>query len=214
MDKVIKLAIVDDSDFFRKGLVSLLQANNNFQIIIESSNGQELIDVLKSGKHEPDIILLDLEMPVMGGTEAAQYLSKHYPKIKILVLTIHNEESIVRNLITKVNGFLAKDKSIDKVIDAVNVVHQHDFYFAGLDFKKIMADKKPASVSEIDFTKRELEVFKLICQQYTNKKISDKLFISIRTVHGHRTKILKKTKTRNAAELILYAMKHNLITPY
>ena len=214
MNESIKLAIVDDSPFFRTGLIHLIQAHGNLKIIMECSNGKELITVLKEAKQMPDIILLDLEMPVMDGIKTAKYLSKHYPKIKILILTIHQDYRIIRHLLDKVNGFLKKEKNIDKVLDAIHTIYQHDFYFAGLDFKKIITDNKPVSASKVNFTKRELEVLRLICQQYTNKKISAKLFISIRTVHGHRENILKKTNTKNATGLVIYAVKHNLISDY
>lgn len=214
MKQKIKIAIVDDSSFFRVGLKNLIQNQNNFEIIIESSNGKELIAALDGAKQMPDIILLDLEMPVMDGIKTAKYLSKHFPEIKILILTIHHDYRIIRHLLDKVNGFLKKDKNIDVVFDAINVIYKYDFYFAGLDFKKIITNSKPISASKIHFTKRELEILKLICQQYTNQKISEKLFISIRTVHGHRENIFKKTNTKNATGLAIYAVKHNLITDY
>lgn len=216
MDKVIKLAIVDDSDFFRKGLISHIAGHNQFKILIEGSNGKELIAALKSEKQKPDVILLDLEMPVMDGIKATEYISKHYPHIRILILTVHAEERILFHLIKKgAHGFLKKDTSIDKVGHAIQAIYANDYYFAGFDLKKTIAagnnPVKSIRSNGASFTTRELEVLNLVCQQYTNQEISDKLHISIRTVHSHRSNILQKTNALNVTGLVLYAIKHGLI---
>ena len=214
MNKPIRLAIVDDSSFFRRAIINLIQADGNLKITIECSNGKEAITSIKSAKHKPDIVILDLEMPVMDGVKTAEYLSKYYPKIKILILTVYFDYVIIRHLINKVRGFLDKEKNTDSVIDAINVIYKHDFYFKGLDFKKIVTDKPSVSAPNVSFTKRELEVIKLISQQYSNKKISAKLFISVRTVHEHRKNLYKKTGSKDASELAVYAVKYFLISDY
>lgn len=216
MNKLIKLAIVDDSDFFRAGLVDLLQANNKFQIEIECSNGQELIDGLKLGKHKPDIILLDLEMPVMNGVKATEYLSKYYPEIKILILTVHTDEQISYRLMEKgVHGFIPKHNYHDNVMLAIDTIYTAKYYFADYDFKKILAarknQKEPNDLQEVSFTPRELEVLKLICLQHTTKEIADKLCLSKRTIDRHRENIFKKTGTRKVAGLFAYAVKYGVM---
>jgi two-component system response regulator DegU len=216
MNKIIKLAVVDDSSFFRTGLVDLLQTNKKLQIVIECSNGQELIDILKLGKHKPHIILLDLEMPVMDGMETMEYLSKHHPEIKVLILTVHDEARALLNLIERgVNGFLMKD-DINELINAIDTIYKQEFYFKGWDMKKIAAaykkDKnKPASKNQVNFTKRELEVLTLICKGLTNKEISSKLNIGVRTVDRHKDNILQKVNVRNTVELVIYVLQNDLI---
>jgi DNA-binding NarL/FixJ family response regulator len=215
MNKIIKLAIVDDSPFFRTGLVSHLQANNKLQIVIECSNGQELIDGLKLGKHKPDIILLDLEMPVMNGIKATEYLSKYYPDIKILILTVHTDDKISYRLMGKgVNGFIPKHNYHDNVMLAIDTVYTSKYYFADYDFKKILAatkqQKEPNGLQEVCFTPRELEVLKLICLQHTTKEIADKLCLSKRTIDRHRENIFKKTGVRKTAGLFAYAIKYGI----
>jgi len=216
MNKSIKLAIVDDSDFFRTGLVNLLQANSKFQIVIECSNGQELIDVLKLEKHKPDIILLDLEMPVMDGIKTTEHLSKHYPAIKILILTVHDEARTLLHLVERgVNGFLMKE-DINKLLNAIDTICKQEYYFKGWDMKKIAAaykkDKnKPVAKNQVSFTERELEVLALICKGLTNKEISTKLYIGIRTVDRHKDNILQKANVRNTVELVIYAFQNDLI---
>ena len=214
MKEPIRVAIVDDSPFFRRGLRNLIQADGNLKITIESSNGKEAITSIKSAKHKPHIIILDLEMPVMDGIKTAEYLSKHYSKIKILILTVHFDYVIIRHLINKVHGFLDKEKNTDSVIDAINLIYKYDFYFKGLKFKKIVTDELPVSTPNVNFTKRELEVLKLISQKYSNEKIAAKLFISIRTVHGHRKNLYKKANAKDASELAIYAVKYFLISDY
>lgn len=214
MKEPIRLAIVDDSPFFRRGLRNLIQADGNLKITIESSNGKEAIASVKSAKYKPHIIILDLEMPVMDGVKTAEYLSKHYPKIKILILTVHFDYAIIRHLINKVHGFLDKEKNTDNIIDAINLIYKYDFYFKGLKFKKIVTDELPVSTPNVNFTKRELEVLKLISQKYSNEKIAAKLFISIRTVHGHRKNLYKKTNSKDASELAVYAVKYFLMSNY
>jgi len=214
-DKIIKLAVVDDSLFFRAGLVSLIQSQKNLNVIIESSNGKELIDTLAIRSEMPDIVIMDLEMPVMNGFKTIDYLLKYYPEIRILVLTGHNDARFLHHLIDKgVNGFLVKDtKKIDKVTEALNVIYMFKYYYAELDMKKIMSTKNPIlQGEEIVFTKRQLQIVELVCQQYTDKEISKKLFISERTVHGHKTVIFKKTSTHSTLGLAMYAVKNNLIS--
>ncbi len=216
MNKVIKLAIVDDSPFFNAGLVNLLQTNNKLQIVIECSNGQELIDILNLGKQKPDIILLDLEMPVMDGTETMEYLSKYHPEIKVLILTVHDEARTLLYLVEKgVKGFLMKD-DINELINAIDTIYKQEYYFKGRDMKKIAAaykkDKnKAAAKNQINFTERELEVLALICKGLTNKEISSKLHIGVRTVDRHKDNILQKANVRNTVELVIYALQNDLI---
>jgi two-component system response regulator DegU len=215
MKRLIKLAIVDDNVFFRKSLANLIGSCKDFEIIIEASDGKELIHALE--KQKPDVVLLDLEMPGMNGIKTTHYLSKHHPDIKNLILTMHNDEKLSHHLIEKgANGFLLKDADLNKLIDAIYTVSKHEYYFAGWDLQRIIAAKKIKKkrmlVKGTQFTGRELEVIDLICQQYTNKEISDRLFISMRTVDGHRDSILQKAQARNAVGLVMYAIRNGLIT--
>ena len=217
MDKLIRLAVVDDNEFFRAGLVTRINIQNNLKVVVERSNGRELIDAIEIENEKFEIALLDLEMPVMNGFKTIDYLSKHHPKIKVLVLTGHNDEKFLRHLIGKgVNGFLLKGaQKIENVFEAINIIHRYDYYYAGLDMKKIMSSKNLIlSEEEITFTERQLEIVELICQQHTDKEISKKLFISARTVQGHKNVIFKKTNTHSSLGLAMYAVKNNLINGY
>jgi DNA-binding NarL/FixJ family response regulator len=215
MENTIKLAIVDDDNLFRSVLAALIKPHKGIEIIMSLINGQELINALPN--QTPDIVILDLEMPVMDGIKTTDFLCEKYPDIKILILTGHTNEELFNYLIRKgVNGFLPKKNNFAIIIEAIYSIEKNGYYFANLDLKKITAAKKikktkPISLNEVIFSTREIEVLQLICQQHTNKEISEKLFISARTVDGHRNKLLQKANVRNSVGLVVFAVKNNLI---
>ncbi len=215
MKKSIKLAVVDDQHLFRKGLISLIKEFEEIDIVIEASNGNEFVEKLKTKK--PAVVLLDLEMPVMDGIETTEFLQRKYPEIKILILTMHNEEEIILHLLEKgAHGFLLKDQPIETLVDAIYAVIENGYYFND-HISKVMVkglvrtQKIKPNFHEVRLSEREIEVVKLICKEYTNKEIADKLFISVRTVDGHREKILQKTKAKNTVGIVMYAIKNNLL---
>ncbi|HEY0030794.1 MAG TPA: response regulator transcription factor [Bacteroidia bacterium] len=215
MTKSIKLAIIDDQALFRNGIVSLLRDYKEMEVVIEASNGMELLAQVETGK--PDIILLDLEMPVMDGIKATELLKDKYPGIKILILTGHNDEAMVLHLIEKgAHGFLMKDTNIEIIIEAIHSIKENGYYFndrvskimvGGLvKRKKINPFFNNAKLSD-----REIEVVRLISKEFKNSEIADKLFINIRTVDRHRENILRKINARNSIGLVMYAVKNNLL---
>jgi two-component system response regulator DegU len=210
-----RLAIVDDQQLFRKGLISLLKEFPELDIRIEASNGEELLALLK--KTKVDVVMLDLEMPKMDGIETASHLKQKYPELKILILTMHNEEEFVVHLLEKgVHGFLIKDQDINTVIDAIQAVRENGYYFndriSGIVIRNLVKTKKIKPVfSNIPLSEKEIEIIRMICKEKTNKEIGETLFISSRTVEGHREKILQKTKAKNTAGIVMYAVKNNLL---
>ena len=126
--KKINLAVVDDQNLFRKGLIGLLDEFNDLSVMLEASNGMELLDKLKSDR--PDVILLDIEMPIMDGIETTDHLLQKYPEIKILILTMHNDEEMIIHMVQKgAHGFLLKDNSIETVVDAIHALMESGYYF-------------------------------------------------------------------------------------
>lgn len=215
MKNTVRLAVVDDQQLFRKGLVSLIDEFEELSVSLEAANGKELLEGLKT--HKADVVLLDLEMPVMDGIETTENLRQKFPDIKVLILTMHNEEQIILHLLEKgAHGFLLKDNPIETVVDAIYGVIENGYFFNDRISKimvkglvrnnKIIPSFSPARLSE-----REIEVVRLICKEFTNKEIAEKLFISARTVDGHREKILEKTKAKNTAGIVMYAVKNNLL---
>jgi DNA-binding NarL/FixJ family response regulator len=215
MNKKISVAIVDDHSLFRKGIRSLLDEYGELEIITEVSNGKLLLESLKIKK--PDVILLDLEMPIMDGAETVSVLKLKYPEIKIIILTMHNEDGLIINLLERgVNGFLPKDTDIEIVVDAIYSVIETDYYFndhiSRTLVKKLASSKKinPAFKKSL-LTDREIEIVKYICKEFTNKEIAEKLFLSPRTIDTYREKILEKTGAKNTAGIVMYAVKNKMV---
>ncbi|MBD2754531.1 response regulator transcription factor [Spirosoma validum] len=215
----IKLALCDDHTLFRVGMSTILGQVQDFELILEASNGQELID--KVSRKTPDVVLLDLQMPVMDGTATADYMREHFPLVKIVVLTMHDEDRMVLHLLEKgVSGYLLKDADAGEVEKAVRKVMDEGVYlneFVSKAMLRKMTNKtsvKPVSTlynSKILLSEREKEVLSLICEGLSTNEISEKIFLSPRTVEGHRLRILEKTGTKNTAGMVAYAFKNSLV---
>lgn len=214
---IINIAIADDQKLFRKGMVALLTTFENIALVFEAENGKQLLELCEQATVKPDIILLDLSMPEMNGLEALKILKEKHPSIRVIVLTIHEAENFILTTIqTGANGYLAKNAEPEEVELAINEVYKNDFHFT-LPMLEIMRKgltKKLQPVTldnEDNLTPREKEVLQLICKQFSSAEIAEKLFLSSRTVEGHRNNLLAKTNSRNTAGLVLYALKHQLV---
>jgi DNA-binding NarL/FixJ family response regulator len=209
------IAVVDDHSVFREGLVSLLKEYEDFEVVLQASNGKELLDSLK--KVKPQIILLDIEMPIMDGIETTIQLKKKYPNIKIIILTMHNEQGLVFELMGKgANGFVPKDKSVEFVVDAIYAVLEKGFYYNDAVAKAVIDGVRnnqtiKKSFQQTSLSGREIEIIKLICKQHTSREIGEILNLSNRTVEAHKYNILSKTKSTNTAGVVLYAIEHHLL---
>lgn len=214
MKKKINLAIVDDQRLFRKGLISLLENVESVHVLLESADGEELLKKLQTQK--PDVILLDLQMQGMNGLETMLHLKQKYPGIKILVLTMYREHALVQDLIRRgAHGFLLKDNDIGIIIEGIHAVYENGYYFnehISPEMVQDITDKKlPKTVPGVPLSQREIEIIRLICMEYTNKEISDKLFISARTVGAHRENIFRKINAKNMISVMKYAIRNKLV---
>jgi DNA-binding NarL/FixJ family response regulator len=216
----IKLALCDDHNLFRFGMATILGQVQDFDLILEAANGKDLLD--KIARKTPDVILLDLQMPVMDGTVTADHLRENYPLVKIVVLTMHDEDRMVLHLLEKgVSGYLLKDAEPGEVEKAIRKVMDEGVYlndFVSRAMHRKMTNKKEVDKpvnsfynSKILLSEREKEVLKLICEGLSTNEISEKIFLSPRTVEGHRLRILEKTGTKNTAGMVAYAFKNNLV---
>ncbi len=211
----IKIAVVDDHNLFRKGIISLLGQSDALEIAFEAENGSILLE--KLAKNPVDVILLDLDMPVMSGREALEIIKEKLPEIKVIVLTLHDDEVTIAKMIEMgANGFLAKDDSIDLVLKAILMVFEKDYFFTKRVLKVIgnsakKAQNKSVVKPEIAFSKREEEIIKLICQEYSAKEIACKLNTSARTVEWHRKNMYSQTNTKNTAGVVYYAVKTRIV---
>lgn len=214
MEDKINIIVVDDHEIFRNGLKMVLGRLKNTNVIGEATNGKELLDLL--GKCNPDIILLDIEMPEMNGIEAAKYALNKNPELKIIVLTMFNNDEYIQNMIDiGVKGFLIKNinkETLEKAIQ--NVVNGGNYYSEELfNFFTKQISKDAASEKKINFslTRREKEILQLICEGLSNKEIAEILFVSERTIVGHKTNLLSKTNCKNTMSLMSYAIKNKLV---
>jgi DNA-binding NarL/FixJ family response regulator len=214
----IRLIIADDHQLFREGIRQALQSEENIILCGEAADGRELVD--KAISLNPDVILTDIKMPLMDGIEATRQILSHYPETHILGLSMFDDEAnIVDMLEAGARGYLIKNADKNEIIDAVNTVfHGSPYYCKHTSFalaKMISGSRfNPHKKREkIDFTEREIEIIGLICQQLTNKEIGDQLFISTRTVEGHRMKIQEKMQVKNSIGIVIYAIKNGLYKP-
>ena len=209
---------MDDEILFRKGISFLLGREPNIDIIFEASNGDELISFLQNNKkNHPDIIIMDLKMPGINGVEATKIIHVEFPKLKIIALTSYDSKSFVANMIdVGAVSYLIKNATPQELIKTINEVAEKGFYYTDYVMKIIQDDvltaKKTKSALDNNFlTAREFEVLKLICLQKSTAEIAEKLFISPRTVEGHRNNLLLKTESRNIAGLVVYAVQNEIM---
>ena len=208
----IRVILVDDHTLFRKGLKMLLDESDGIEVVCEASSGVEFLKVLEN--LQPDVVLMDINMPEMNGMEATQIALKQHPSLPILMLSMHGEEEYFDKMVDAgVKGFLLKNAEVDEVVKAINTVFRGGSYFSQELLLGVIScrNKKHDDEKELCITDRELEVLKLICLGYSNSDIADKLFISHRTVDRHRSNLLEKTNSRNSAALVMYAIKHKLV---
>ncbi|WP_166926236.1 response regulator transcription factor [Flavobacterium poyangense] len=216
MSNAIKIALVDDEVLFRKGISFLLQKEDNIEIIFEASNGEDLIFCLEDNEVRPDIIVMDLKMPVLNGVEATKIIRKTYPEIKIIALTSYDTKSFIANMIqVGAVAYLIKNTTPKDLIHTINEVARKGFYYSQTVLRTIqdtiISSKNNKSNLETGFlSPREIEILQLICLQKTTSEIADQLFLSPRTVEGHRNNLLLKTESRNIAGLVVYAIQNEI----
>lgn len=215
-EDTIHVAIAEDQKLFRECLVSLLNGYNGLNVNVEAANGKELLEKLYNAAPTPHVALLDLTMPEMNGLETTRQLKKLFPALKIIILSVHSEERHIVHMVGEgVNGYLVKNSELSEVVQAVKAVHEKGFYFNESVLRAIhsgMAQKQEKSYNpNSPLTAREKEILELICQELTTAEIAEKLYLSARTVDGHRNNLLEKTGARNTAGLVIYAMRHNLV---
>jgi two-component system, NarL family, response regulator LiaR len=206
----IKIAIIDDQDLFRDGLKLILSQIDNFEVIFDTSSGYEFIDFLQNNM--PDIVLMDINMPQIDGIETTIKAISLIADLKIVALTLFSDltsYTLMQN--AGVKGFINKNIKKTDLQQAINQVYEGGYYFSP-EIMKLLAFKSGSSIYNNKFTNREIEVLKLVCNGLTSHEISDKLFISIKTVEVHRTNIFGKAKVKNVAELIIWAIKNNYFT--
>lgn len=212
----IQIAIADDEALFRKGMRLILESNDGLKVVIEAENGIDLLDQLKIAEQLPDILLLDLKMPEMTGVEVAKVLRRDYPDIKIIVISTHYSRAFIINMIElSAVAYLPKNSQPKEVMETIRAVQTNGFYYNSevltIIRENIISRKKMKAQFSLNLTEREREVLQLICEQYSATEIAAKLYISPRTVDGHRNNLLLKLDCKNVAGLVVVAMQHQLV---
>jgi DNA-binding NarL/FixJ family response regulator len=212
-DNKIKIFIVDDHEIFRNGLKMVLGKLKYVELEGEAENGQEFVNMLN--EVVPDIVLMDIEMPVLNGIEASKIALKLHPKLKIIALTMFGDDDYIQSMMdVGAKGFLMKNINKETLDKAILTVHNGGNYYSEELFEfftKQFSKEKESPESELNLTRREKEILQLLCEGLSNKEIADALFISERTVLGHKTNLLTKTNTKNSLSLMAFAIKKKLV---
>lgn len=214
---ILTYIIADDHKVFRQGLRYTLNTDPQLKCIGEAENGKQLLQLLAS--IQPDVILMDLKMPEMDGMEATKAIRQLYPDVKILVLTMYDDEQFVLHMLDMgVNGYLVKNADPEEIIKALYTVHENDYYFNDMVSRlmlRTIVNKKQVqqrTKENVQLSDKETEILRLICLEHTNAEIAEKVFLSQRTVEGIRSTLLEKIGVRNTAGLVMYAVKKGIVS--
>jgi len=213
MNKV-KIAIVDDHALIREGLKKLLELEEDLEIVGLAENGEAALELIE--KQNPDVVLLDINMPIMNGIDTLKEIKKDFIHTKVIMLTIHEDsEYLIETINIGAEGYVLKDADVSSLVRAIIKVNEGGTYIhptlSGIlvkEYKK--KDKSMDEVINTSLTKREFEVIRLISQGFNNKEIAKELFISEKTVKNHVSNIFKKIKVTDRTQAALYAIKHNI----
>ena len=212
----VKVAIADDHQIFRKGVILSLRQFNSIKFVQEAENGQELINGLPESN--PDVILMDLKMPVKDGIESTKYINKHFPSIRIIILTMYEDERFVGHLMDSgANGYLLKSTDPAEIKKAISDVMRTGFYLNNfvnrILIKKNYSKQKfnPTLNSEVVISDREKEVLTLVCMEFTAQEIAQKMEISARTVEAIKDRLMERFGVKNSVGLVFFSLKNSLI---
>lgn len=214
----IRIVLADDHAILRSGIVLILNTQNDMEVVGEAANGEEAVFLCR--EKEPDIILLDLNMPGISGLEAIEKIKHASPGVKILVLTMHDEEEYLKKVLkSRCSGYILKKAADTELISAIRMVHRGEVFVDHSLVKHLVNDLiSPGGQNEPCpgrhsgvLSEREQEVFKLIALGYTNKQIADQLVLSVKTVESHKSKIKEKLNIKSRSDMVRYAIKNGLL---
>jgi len=204
-----RVIIADDHSLFRQGLKLILMDLEDIEVIADVSDGKELLEA--AGILLPDLIIMDINMPLMNGIEASRILTKEHPGIRILVISMYGDEQYYNNMIENgVKGFILKDADNSELKTAIRAILNGQTYFSQELLLKLIKNKK--APHDMSLTTREKQILELICQGQGTSDISGKLFLSERTVENHKASLFAKTGCKNSLALVIFAVKNNLVS--
>jgi DNA-binding NarL/FixJ family response regulator len=215
MSKPIRVIIADDHALFRAGVKTALSIKKDIELIAEADNGMQLLNLLKH--IEPDVILLDIHMPIMDGIATLPEIRKLYPQVKVIILSMHNDHSMISKLMEiGANSYLTKNSDSETIYSAIKTCYEQEFFFNELTNKALLTGLRTrrsdgSAPMEVNLTDKELTILKLMCEEKTTKEIADLVDISPRTVEAIRDKLKTKTGAKSMAGLVMYAVKNGII---
>lgn len=216
MIEPIKVAIADDHALFRAGVKTTLSMHKDIKMIAEADNGMQLLSILKHVK--PDVILLDIQMPIMDGIATLPEIKQLYPDVKVIMLTMHNDHSMISKLMELgANSYLTKNSDSEIIYQAVKTVHEQEYYFNQLTNKALidgLRTKRQAEAAlpaDVKLSDKEISILRMICEEKSTKEIADLVDLSPRTVEAIRDKLKVKTGAKSLAGLVMYAVKSGII---
>jgi len=213
---MMKILLVDDHKLIRDALRSYMEEDDEFEIVDEAENGQEALILLKTIK--VDVVMLDISMPVMDGIVCAQEIRNQYPEIKVLALSMMNDNQFIKQMLAAgALGYILKNSGEEEIKKALRSIYAGEAYYSAEVAETVMQNMMKGGIKrsnklvvDLPLTSREEEVLHLIIKEYSNQEIADELFISPRTVDAHKRNLLEKTGSKNIAGLVLYAIEKNL----
>ncbi|MBX2931043.1 MAG: response regulator transcription factor [Chitinophagaceae bacterium] len=214
MSEKIKVIITDDHALFRQGVKVALGHRQDIEFLGEAENGMQLLNMLKF--LQPDVILLDIQMPIMDGIATLPEVKKMMPNVKIIMLTMHNEVTLITKLMgIGANSYLTKDSDSETIYQAIKTCYENEFFFNEFTNRAMLSGLRtqsaPKQDDDAELSDKELQVLKLMCEEKSTKEIADIVEISPRTVEAIRDRLKVKTGAKTTAGLILYAVKHGII---
>ena len=215
LDAVIKVAIADDHALFRTGVKTSLSQRKDIQMIAEAENGMQLLNLLKHIK--PDVILLDIHMPIMDGYTTLPEIKKLYPEMKVIMLSMNNDPSIITKMMEiGANSYLTKESDSETIYQAIRTCFEQEFFFNELTNKALLnglRTKRPTEVMapEVNLSDKEITILKLMCEEKSTKEIAELVDLSTRTVEAIRDKLKTKTGVKSMAGLVMYAVKAGIV---
>lgn len=207
----LKIALVDDHEMFRSGIKLILSEKTDWEIIIEAVNGKEFLTQLRCV--QPDIVLMDISMPEMDGYNTSKIAMMEFPDLNIIALSMLSDEEYYYKMIEAgVKGFVLKNSGVEELYRAIEEVAKGNNYFAQDLLRKIVMSLNSKELDKkLKLNDKEKEILHLICNGFTNKEISEKLYLSVKSIEKYRTGLLQKTDTRNSAHLVMHAILNKLI---
>jgi DNA-binding NarL/FixJ family response regulator len=214
MDNELKIVIADDHQMFIDGIKALLKKESKFNFVHEALNAEDALSYIR--KNTIDLLITDISMPGMSGTELTKIIKREFPQIKVMVVTMFNDPAIVNEILqSEAEGYILKNTGKQELLNAISKIMDSGTFYSNEVMNLMLKHNKKKNLeinNKEDLTAREKEILKLVCEEYTTAGIAEKLFISPRTVDTHRKNILEKTQSKTIVGLIKYAFENSIIS--